>query len=470
MKKTNALVSSILLGGPLFFTAFAAEKPNIVIILNDDMGYQDVGCFGAPKIKTPRVDQLAKEGMRFTDFYTGSSVSSASRAALLTGCYPQRVGVSGVFHSGTGEGLKQDYVTIAEVLKSAGYATAAVGKWHLGDMPQFLPTNQGFDSYWGIPFSNDMAPSKHTIYATNCLWQNGYNIDSITKVVADIESKKVQPKLWKGNVPLLQNLECIEFPVDQTTITKRYATQGIKFIEKSVADKKPFFLYLANTMPHIPLFVSPEFKGKSQQGLYGDVIEEIDFNTGRILDKLKELGVDKNTIVIFSSDNGPWLAFKDQAGSALPLYEGKFTCFEGGMRVPCIVRWPKSIPAGKTSSVLTSTIDILPTLSSVAGAELPKAELDGKNILDIWKGNKKVVTPHEYFFYFRDAKAVRSGDWKYHKKEVYTTTKIIKSEEVPALYNLKEDIGETKNVITQHPEIAARLAKALEAHLKRVNK
>ena len=465
----NKLCSTFVLGS-IFFAAQAAEKPNVIIIYNDDMGYQDLGCFGSPKNSTPRIDQLAKEGMKFTSFYACSPVCSASRASLLTGCYPQRVGVLGVIGAGAQQGLKPEHVTIAEVLKSVGYATAAVGKWHLGDLPQFLPTNQGFDSYWGIPYSNDMFPSRHTKYAADCLWRKGFSLDSLNRVFAKLEPNNIRPMSVKENVPLLRNLECIEYPVDQTTITRRYADEGIKFIKKSVEENKPFFLYLANSMPHIPLHVSPEFEGKSKNGLYSDVIAEIDFNTGRILDQLKELGIEKNTIVIFSSDNGPWLSQGKNSGSALPLYEGKFTSFEGGMRVPCIIRWPKTIPAGKTSSVLTSTIDILPTLAAISGANLPDSELDGRNIMDIWKGKNKSITPHEYFFYILDGQAVRSGDWKYHKIERYTTTRKIKSEEVPALYNLEEDIGESNNVIAQHPEIAARLAKALDEHLQRLKK
>jgi len=413
---------------------------------------------------------LAREGMRFTDFYSSSPVCSASRASLMTGCYPQRVGIAGVLSASTAQGLKPEFVTIAEVLKSAGYATAAVGKWHLGDQPQYLPTNQGFDSYYGIPYSNDMFPSSNTKYADNCLFRNGFSLDSLDRVFANMRPEEKQPKAVKNNVPLLRNLECIEYPVDQTTITKRYAAEGIKFIENSVREKKPFFLYLANTMPHIPLYVSPDFEGKSKQGLYGDVIEEIDYNTGKILDLLNELGIEKNTIVIFASDNGPWLSYKEHSGSALPLYEGKFTCFEGGMRVPFIVRWPKEIPAGSTSSELTATIDILPTLAYLAGASLPVAELDGKNVTDLWKGKKGAKTPHDYYFYAYQGEAVRSGDWKYHKSQIFTVTKKSRNDESPALYNLKEDIGESKNVIDQHPEIADRLSKALDEHLQRITK
>jgi arylsulfatase A len=448
--------------------AQVSAKPNVIIIFNDDMGYNDLGCYGAPKIKTPRIDQMAKEGTRFTDFYASSSVCSTSRASLMTGCYPQRVGIFSVLGAGSKNGLNPEHITIAEVLKTVGYITAAVGKWHLGDMQQFLPTNQGFNSYYGIPYSNDMFPSRHAKYADNCLWRNGFSLDSLSRVFAKLKPEDNRPMAVKENVPLFQNTECIEFPVDQTTLTKRYANQSIQFIEKSVAEKKPFFLYLANSMPHVPLFVSPEFKGKSAQGLYGDVIEEIDYNVGRILDKLKELGIDNNTIVIFSSDNGPWLTHKDHSGSALPLFEGKFSAFEGGMRVPCIIRWPKTIPAGKTNATLTSTMDILPTLAGITGAKLPAIQLDGKDVISIWQGKKKAVTPYDYFFYVSDGQAVRSGAWKYHKKLRYTTTKKDKMIEAPALYNLKEDVGETTNLITKEPEIAARLAAALESHLLRI--
>jgi len=470
MLKLQRFFSSAIIYFSVLFAANAAEKPNVIIIYNDDQGYQDLGCFGSPNILTPRIDQLAKDGVRFTDFYSASSVCSASRASLLTGCYWQRVGVPGVIGAGSTGGLKQEHVTIAEILKSVGYNTAAVGKWHLGDMPQFLPTNQGFDFYFGIPYSNDMFPSRHTKYAGNCLWREGFSIDSLNRIFAALEPNNIRPISVKEKVPLLLNLECIEYPVDQTTITKRYADEGIKFIQKSVSEKKPFFLYLANSMTHTPLFASPEFVGKSKRGLYGDVVEEIDYNTGRILDLLKELGIEENTIVIYSSDNGPWLTKGKDSGSALPLFEGKFSSFEGGLRVPFIVRWPKAVPAGKTCTELAATIDILPTLASITGAKLPEMEIDGKNMLDLWKGKKGAKTQHEFYFYVVTGEAVRSGDWKYHKSQTFTVTKNTRKDESPALYNLKDDIGETKNVIAQHPEIAARLAKALDEHLVRVKK
>ena len=447
------------------FSIAMAEKPNVVIVFNDDQGYQDVGCFGSPDIKTPRVDQLAKDGMRFTDFYVGSPVCSASRAALMTGCYPYRVGVKGVFYPNRGHnGLNPKYVTLAEVLKSVGYATAAVGKWHLGDETEFLPTHQGFDSYFGIPYSNDMFPAKGMKYAEDCLFREGFNLEKLERAFAG-ELRRGEPAALKNKVPLMRNEECIEFPVDQTTITRRYADEGIAFISKSVEQKKPFFLYLANTMPHIPLFVSEDFKGKSKRGLYGDVIEEIDYNTGRILDHLKKLGIEENTIVIFSSDNGPWLTQGVNGGCALPLFEGKFTNFEGGQRVPFIIRWPAKIPAGTVCSEMAATIDLLPTLAHITGAALPPVELDGLDILDLWTGKKGAKTPHEYYFFVNNG--VRWGDWKYQKQEIFRVKATDRGTKGPTLYNLKDDIGETKNVIAEHPDIAARLSKALEEHIQR---
>ncbi|MDF7824803.1 sulfatase [Pontiellaceae bacterium B12227] len=444
-------------------TASAATKPNIVIIFNDDQGYQDLGCYGSPDIKTPNVDQLATEGMRFTDFYVGSPVCSASRAALLTGCYPYRVGVPGVFWPNRNHGLDPKHTTMAESLKAAGYATAAVGKWHLGDEPRFLPTNQGFDSYFGIPYSNDMFPAKSMKYSEDCLFREGESLQTLEKAFAT-EKKPGRPSGMKDKVPLMRNQECIEFPCDQTTITRRCADEGIRFISHSVKAEKPFFLYLANSMPHTPLFASEQFKGKSTRGLYGDVIEEIDFNAGRIMDHLKKLGVEENTIVIFTSDNGPWLIKGDKGGSALPLFEGKMTSFEGGQRVPFIIRWPDVIPAGTECNGIAATIDLFPTLAKLCGSKLPEAELDGLDISKLWK-TPKAASPRTSYFFVHNA--VRSGDWKYHKKELFKVKATKRDTQGPTLYNLKDDIGEANNVIADHPEIAERLKKRLEAHIQR---
>ncbi|GAB5560040.1 MAG: sulfatase [Synoicihabitans sp.] len=458
--------------GLLFSTFFIgssfSEQPNIVIIFNDDQGYQDLGCFGSPDIKTPRVDQMAREGMRFTDFYVASPVCSASRAALLTGKYPQRVGVRGVFFPNRGvSGLDPKHVTIAETLRSVGYATAAVGKWHLGDHPNYLPTNQGFDSYYGIPYSNDMSPARDMVYAANCLFREGQSLQTLQDAFNG-ELRKGSPRSLNQKVPLMRNEECIEFPVDQSTITKRYADEGIKFISQSVRAKKPFFLYLANSMPHTPLFASPEFKGKSERGAYGDTIEEIDFNTGRILDHLAKVGVEENTIVIFTSDNGPWLVKQEDSGSALPLFEGKFTSFEGGCRVPFIIKWPAKIPADTTSSAVAGTIDLHPTLARLAGAGRFETDWDGKDISPLWFGKPEAKSPHQFLFMVQRGEAVRSGPWKYHRKMHFTTMAGHRPQQGAALYNLHRDIGETTNLIDQHPEVANELAEALENHLERI--
>lgn len=473
MDKMKSVALMLLFAVSLIVSACTSksdqDKPNIIIIFTDDQGYQDLGSYGSPDIKTPRLDQLAREGMRFTDFYVASSVCSPSRAALLTGCYPQRVGVNGVFWPNQKGGLNPDNVTIAEVLDSVGYATAAVGKWHLGDLPEYLPTNQGFGSYYGIPYSNDMFPALDMKYSDDCLWREGYSVNRIVEESDKELNKWGKPMLLKNKVPLMRGEECIEFPADQTTLTKRYSEESMKFIENSVKEDEPFFLYLAHTMPHIPIFTSEEFEGVSEAGLYGDCIEEIDYYTGKILDQLKELEVEENTIVIFTSDNGPWLgAGKENEGSADPLFEGKFTSFEGGMRVPFIIRWPEEVPARSTCTELSATIDLLPTLANIAGAELPDKELDGKDVIDLWKGTGGAFSPHEYYFMVHNGQAVRSGEWKYHKKTRYTVTKEANRIEGPALYNLKVDIDESDNLIDQYPKVAERLKKALDNYLQRI--
>lgn len=460
--KKSLLIHPALLAS---IAGFAAPPPNIVIIFNDDQGYQDLGCYGSPDIKTPRVDQLAQEGMRFTDFLVASPVCSPSRASLLTGLYPHKAGVRGVFFPNRGyHGLAPSQVTIAETLRDVGYATAAVGKWHLGDHVDFLPTNQGFDSYFGIPYSNDMYPAQDMRYAADCIYLEGETPETIRQSFEE-ELRRGNPVAMRDKVPLMRDEECIEFPADQRTITRRYADAGIRFIRDSVDSGKPFFLYLANTMPHVPLFSSEPFTGNSERGPYGDVIEEIDFYTGRILDCLEALGIEENTIVIFTSDNGPWLTKGEEGGSADPLFEGKFSGFEGGHRVPCIIRWPGKIPAGSVCAEITSTIDFHPTLAGLAGAELPAIELDGKDVLDLWLAKEGAESPHEYFFYVHRGQAVRSGDWKYHLKEVFPVKATAREYTGPSLYNLRDDIGEANNVITEYPEVAERLSAQLDAFL-----
>jgi len=443
----------------------AADKPNIVIIFNDDMGYADLGCFGSEKNKTPRIDKLAEEGRRFTSFYVASAVCSASRAALMTGRYPQNVGVRGVFFPNRPGGLDPEHFTIAELLKSAGYKTLAAGKWHLGDEPQYLPTNQGFDSYYGVPYSNDMYPAKNMKYADDCVYLEGMTPEKIEAAFAAAKQGR-QPNL-KNKVPLMRDEECIEFPLDQTTITRRLADESIRFIKESVKEEKPFFIYLANPMPHIPLFVSSEFEGKGGSGLYSDVIAEIDFNTGRVLDALKANGVEKNTLVIFSSDNGPWLLFGDHGGSAKPLRDGKGSTYEGGQRVPTVMRWPAKIPAGTECSEIATAMDMMPTFAAISGAKLPAdLKLDGHNVLSLITGAADAKTPYKAFYFGNQA--VRSGDWKYREGRRYGNWSIPRGQPKPKenpkekqLFNLADDIGESKNVIDQHPEVRERLLKLL---------
>lgn len=411
------------------------RKPNVIIIFTDDQGYNDVGCFGSPLIATPNLDQMANEGMRFTDFYSASSVCSPSRAALLTGCYPQRVGVPKVLWPESETGLSKDEITIADMLKTQGYATECIGKWHVGDKPEHLPTSQGFDRYYGIPYSNDMSINRSFKLSDTIVYNEGMNLDSLKEVK------------WRGGkVPLLRQDEVIEYPVNQNTLTQRYTREAIKFIREK--KDSSFFLYMAHTMPHIPLHASAAFKGKSKRGLYGDAIEEIDWSVGQVLKTLKELGLDENTLVVFTSDNGPWHLENGNGGSAFPLRGYKFSSYEGGFREPMIVHWKGKIPAGSECSEVASTIDLLPTIAHFAGAPLPEKTIDGKNIWPLLSGEPEAKSPHEFFYYYKDTtlEAVRYGDWKF--REVDNT---------PELFNLKEDISESKNVAVENPDMVEML-------------
>ena len=431
--------SLIFLSLTLFLSLpnFASQRPNLIIIFTDDQGYEDLGCFGAPKIKTPHIDRMANEGMRFTDFYVANSVCSPSRAALLTGCYPDRVGIANVLFPGHKQGLNPEETSIADMLKAKGYATMCVGKWHIGHKPEFLPTRHGFDAYYGIPYSNDMDLDPTAKFSDSVLFREGQSFETLKK----------RKKNW---VPLMRNEEVIEYPVDQTTLTQRYTKESLSFIKAN--KDKPFFLYLAHTMPHIPLFASPAFKGKSAGGPYGDTIEEIDWSVGEVLQTLKTEGIDNNTIVIFTSDNGPWSLSGGRGGSAHPLRGHKFGTLEGGQRVPCVMRWPDRIPAGKTCSEIASTIDILPTMAHITDSELPKKKIDGQNILSLMTAEPGAKSPHDYFYYYRRGilEAARSGKWK---------LRIVKGK--PFLYNLEEDISEKNSKADAFPEIVERLQNAM---------
>lgn len=421
------------------------EKPNVVVIFMDDLGYADLGCYGAQGDNTPHLDQMAKEGMRFTDFYTPAAVCSASRAALMTGCYPQRVGILGALGPNSKHGIHADEVLLSEVLKKQGYATAIFGKWHLGHHPQFLPTRQGFDQYFGLPYSNDMWP-------------------------LHLETKAFPP------LPLIEGEKTLETNPDQTKLTTWYTERAVKFIQEN--HERPFFVYVPHSMPHVPLFVSDKFRGKSEQGLFGDVLREIDWSVGEILAAIKRIGQDKNTIVIFTSDNGPWLSYGNHAGSAKPLREGKGTTWDGGQRVPCVVRWPGKIPAGSVCRELATTMDLLPTVAKIAGTE-PAAErvIDGRDIGPLLRNESGAKSPHEAFYFFWDhgLEAVRSGPWKLHFPHNFRTMEgqAAGKDGIPGkykqgrighvLYNLADDVGEARDVAAANPEVVKRLESLAEA-------
>lgn len=424
------------------FNSPSPSMPNVIIIFTDDQGYQDVGCFGSPDIETPHLDEMAKNGIRLTNFYAAQAVCSASRAALLTGSYPNRLGIHGAYMPKSKKGLNPSEITIAEMLKPKGYKTAIFGKWHLGDHPDFLPTQQGFDEYFGIPYSNDMWPYHP---------QQGpiFNFDVL---------------------PLYENDKIIDTLTDQSQLTTQITERSIDFIARN--KDNPFFLYVAHPQPHVPLFVSNKFKGKSKRGLYGDVIMEIDWSVGQIINSLKQHNLDENTLVIFTSDNGPWLSYGEHSGSALPLREGKGTALEGGQREPCIISYPSQIAINKTIHTPMMAIDILPTIAHITGAELPNAIIDGKNVWDIWTEKTNKPAQEAYFFYYKrnELHGVRYKNWKLYFPHQYRTLNG-KSGGVngfPApyeqdtitqieLYNLDEDISETNNIAIQYPLVVAEI-------------
>ena len=431
------------------------RPPNLVVIFVDDMGYADVGPFGGA-IPTPNLDRMAAEGMRFTDFSVSSAVCSASRAAILTGCYHRRVGISGALGPDARIGLHEREVTLAELCKQKGYATACFGKWHLGHHPKFLPTRHGFDEYFGLPYSNDMWPL-HPEYA---------NLPE-----GSAKRKQGYPKL-----PLLDGERVVDAEVtgeDQAMLTTWYTERAVSFVERH-ADT-PFFLYVPHSMVHVPLFVSDKFAGKSGHGLFGDVVMEIDWSVGEILAALARAGVDEHTLVIFTSDNGPWLSYGDHAGSAAPLREGKGTMFEGGIREPTIARWPGRVPEGTTCGAFAATIDLLPTFAKLIGARLPDHPIDGRDIAPLLFGEPGAASPHDAFWCYYaggQLQAVRDARYKLHLPHRYRTlagraggtggspVPYSHAEIGLALFYLAEDPGETTDVAAEHPEVVERLQRA----------
>ncbi len=425
-----------------------SRPPNFVVVLTDDQGYGDLGCYGARDFETPHIDRLAREGLRFTDYHTAQAVCSASRASLLTGCYSNRVGILGALGPGDRIGLAQGEETIADVLKKRGYAAGAFGKWHLGHHPEFLPLRHGFDEYFGLPYSNDM-------------WPLGYD----GKPAADGRKSAYPP------LPLIENdrtAEIVDGPAAMDRLTTLYTERAVRFIEKH--KDRPFFLYLAHSMPHTPLGVSDKFRGKSRQGAYGDVIEEIDWSVGRIRAALEAQGLEERTLIVFTSDNGPWLNFGTHAGSSGPLREAKGAAWEGGVRVPCVMRWPGTIPAGRVTSRLAASMDILPTLAALAGAPLPPRPIDGLSLVPLLRGDE-AAAPRDrlYYYYGKPLIAVRQGDWKLVFPHTYRTYKGVPvgKDGMPGpyaegksgleLYNLAADIGETRDVSAAHPDVVRSL-------------
>ncbi len=425
----RALPVLALLLGSLFQTSDLQARPNIIILFADDLGYGDLGCYGHPTLATPNLDRMADEGMRFTQFYSAASVCTPSRAALMTGRYPIRTGMAGrqrrVLFPDSTDGLPASEITLAEALKEVGYKTACIGKWHLGHLPPYLPTRHGFDRYYGIPYSNDMKPC-----------------------------------------PVIDQETVIEEPAEQTTLTPRYTEEAIKFIRSN--KNKPFFLYLPYTFPHVPLFASDKFKGKSRHGLYGDVVEEIDWSVGRILDELRYLNLHKNTFVFFTSDNGPWLIMGSRGGSAGLLHAGKGTTYEGGMRVPGIAWWPGTVRANTVTPEIACTMDLYTTAIRLAGANLPDDRVvDGVDISPVLRD--AAPTPRKDLFYYRGSTlyAVRVGVWKAHFITQYgygEGAKKIDRHDPLRLHQIEIDPSERFNVAQDNPDVLAMIDRVVEEH------
>lgn len=450
MKRAYFFILLVLFALTSGVVSAQTKKPNIVIVYADDLGYADIGVFGAKGYRTPNLDRLAKEGVRFTDFHVAQAVCSASRAALLTGCYPNRIGIAGALNHQSKVGIGTNEMTLAELVKQKGYATAMIGKWHLGIQPQFHPTRHGFDYYFGLPYSNDMWPHRpdlrNNTYPTLSLYENEQVIDN------DITAE------------------------DQPHLTKMYTEKAVGFIEQN--HKQPFLLYVAHSMPHVPIFASEKFKGKSERGLYGDVIEEVDWSVGEILKALRKHKLDRDTLVIFTSDNGPWLTYGDHAGSAGNLREGKGTSWEGGIRVPFIARWAGKIKGNSVCNQVAMTIDLFPTIAKLADASLPNHKIDGRDIWNLLSGKKeeKSAEPIYYHYYAsNELQAVRRGNWKLILPHAYNSIKgrpfaregkasgynrvtLTQAE----LYHLETDPGEQTNLALQRPDIVRDLEKIAE--------
>ena len=418
------------------------QPPNVILIFTDDQGYNDVGVFGADDIATPYLDQMAADGVKLTSFYAAQAVCSASRAGILTGCYPNRIGIHNAMMPNSKVGLNLSETTIAEMLKEKGYTTGIFGKWHLGDHPDFMPNKHGFDEWFGIPYSNDMWPFHP---------QQG-------------------PVFNFTDLPLYENEKVIDTLTDQYLLTTQITERSVDFINRN--KENPFFLYVPHPQPHVPLFVSDKFKGKSNRGLYGDVIMEIDWSVGQIIEALKTNGLEENTIVIFTSDNGPWLSYGNHSGSAQPFREGKGTAWEGGQREPFIMKYPNKLKGGKIVDTPVMAIDLLPTIAALTDSELPLKTIDGKNIWKVMTGESEESPQEAYYFYYRvnELLGVRYGKWKLYFPHEYRTMngqeagkdglpgnyKMVELDEIE-LYDVVNDQSETKNVAEENPEVVAEI-------------
>jgi arylsulfatase A len=454
MRTFASLVLAILVfaTGDLPAAGQGPRPPNIVIIFADDLGYGDLGAFGAPSIRTPRLDAMAAEGQKWTNFYV-QPVCSPSRAALLTGRLPVRNGMFGrpgggapkVLFPDSAHGLPPQERTIAEVLGSQGYATGMVGKWHLGDRPEFLPTRQGFDSWLGVPYSHDMRMTvpREAGFQTRAFYEP-------------------KPEYW--DVPLMRNDDIVERPVDHRTLTRRYTEEAVRFITAN--RDRPFFLYLAHSLPHIPLARAEEFVGRSDGGMYGDVVEELDWSTGQVLDALRRAGLDRRTLVVFTSDNGPWLPFRTHGGSAGPLRGGKGTTWEGGVRVPAVFRWPGTVRPGVITG-LGSALDLLPTAASLAGAALPADRvLDGFDLSPALRGTAPSSRDRNYYYWDGELRAIRKGRYKAHfvTSGAYGEGEPRTMHDPPLLFDLAEDPGERFDIAAAHPAVVADLVREAGEH------
>ncbi|MCA9245841.1 MAG: sulfatase [Planctomycetales bacterium] len=435
--------SFLLAAGPT-----GERLPNFVIIYIDDMGYADIGPFGAKQYQTPNLDRMAAEGRKFTDFYVAQAVCGASRAALLTGCYPNRIGLLGAPGPGAKHGIHAEETTIAEVLQQRDYATAIFGKWHLGDARPFLPLQNGFDEYYGLPYSNDMWPFHPT----------AKHFPDLPLIAGN---KVINPKVT---------------PDDQRQLTVQYTEHAVDFIDRH--HEQPFFLYVPHSMVHVPLYVSDRFAGKSGVGLFGDVMMEVDWSVGEILGALRRHKIESNTLVVFAADNGPWLSYGNHAGSAGPLREGKGTSWDGGTRVSCLMWQPGVVPANSVCREPAMTIDLLPTIAKRSGAALPARKIDGKNIWPLIAGVNGAKSPHEAYYYYwgHELQGVRSGRWSLHFPHNYRTLAGEPGKDgIPgpykqghtelALFDLQADIGQQTNLAESHPEVVARL-KSLAAQAR----